>query len=145
MRRLPELPLPTAPFLPGRGPHPRSLPDHLPELDVETGSPEHTIRWRYGLDLFDAGCFWEAHEVWEGLWLAQDRTSDEATLIQGAIQLAASHLTALLGRQAASARLRVRAVARLTRVRRGMESRAWGIDWDRWIGPQPPQTPSPPR
>ena len=31
--------------------------------------------WLFGVDLFNAFFFWEAHESWEGLWAAQPRRS----------------------------------------------------------------------
>ena len=41
-----------------------------------------------GVKLFNAGKFFEAHEVWEELWLAE--TEPEKTFLQGLIQLAAA-------------------------------------------------------
>lgn len=88
------------------------------------------MHWCYGLDLFERRYWWEAHEVWEGLWLTLGRDSPEAQLVQGMIQLAASHLTAELGRHAASARLHDRAVTRLERATARLDPGAWDIDLD---------------
>jgi predicted metal-dependent hydrolase len=41
-----------------------------------------------GRDLFDAGAFFEAHEVWEEAWLAEEGTT--RLLLQGLIQVAAA-------------------------------------------------------
>src|SRR5438876_1152114 len=55
-------------------------------------------RWREsraylrGLDLFNAGYFWEAHEVWEGLWKAAGRRGETADFLKGLIQLAVAGL-----------------------------------------------------
>ena len=37
---------------------------------------ERPMLW--ACDLFDAGCYWEAHEVWESLWRQHPRASTEA-------------------------------------------------------------------
>jgi uncharacterized protein len=47
-------------------------------------------RWRYALDLYNAGFYWEAHEVWESFWNALGRTTPEALFVQGLIHLAAA-------------------------------------------------------
>jgi len=41
-----------------------------------------------GRDLFDAGAFFEAHEVWEEAWLVEEGTT--RLLLQGLIQVAAA-------------------------------------------------------
>jgi predicted metal-dependent hydrolase len=42
-----------------------------------------------GVELFNAGRFWEAHEAWEELWLKE--SGDEKQFLQGLIQLAAAY------------------------------------------------------
>jgi hypothetical protein len=44
----------------------------------------------YGLDLFNAGFYWEAHEAWEGLWHACGRRGTTADFLKGLIKLAAA-------------------------------------------------------
>ncbi|MFC4424803.1 DUF309 domain-containing protein [Deinococcus navajonensis] len=44
--------------------------------------------WRRGVELFNAGHWWEAHEAWEPLWLRS--TGSERHLLQGVILLAAA-------------------------------------------------------
>ncbi len=51
----------------------------------------------FGIDLYHAGCFWEAHEVWEGIWRLEQPGSPEAHFYQGLIQLAAALLKARAG------------------------------------------------
>jgi predicted metal-dependent hydrolase len=46
----------------------------------------------YGIDLFNAEYWWEAHEVWERLWHLESPESPVALLLQGLIQLAAASL-----------------------------------------------------
>jgi predicted metal-dependent hydrolase len=43
-----------------------------------------------GLDLFNHGYYWEAHEVWEGLWHACGRMGPAADFLRGLIKLAAA-------------------------------------------------------
>ena len=84
MRRVPHLPLPTTTFVNGKTPRPQEgWSDH--NIDNDT-----VFAW--GCDLFDAGCFFEAHELWERLWLrakAEHDVDDEA-LLHGLIRLAAA-------------------------------------------------------
>ncbi|HEY1017335.1 MAG TPA: DUF309 domain-containing protein [Herpetosiphonaceae bacterium] len=44
--------------------------------------------FRAGLELFNAGSFWHAHEEWETLWLRS--AGDDRRFIQGLIQVAAA-------------------------------------------------------
>jgi len=97
VRRYTDLPLPAEPYQPGRGAHPRSLPAgaHLPVLAAEPIDPDdwrRCVRWLYAVDLFNAGCWWEVHEVLEGAWLASGRTTPGAVFVQGLIQIAAALL-----------------------------------------------------
>ena len=44
----------------------------------------------YGIDLFNHGFYWEAHEAWEGLWIACARRGPTATYLQAFITAAAA-------------------------------------------------------
>jgi predicted metal-dependent hydrolase len=46
----------------------------------------------YGVDLFNAEYWWEAHEAWERLWHLEPSGEPVALLLQGLIQLAAARL-----------------------------------------------------
>jgi hypothetical protein len=61
--------------------------------------------WLFGVDLFNAFFFWEAHESWEGLWAAKPRDGVPARLLQGLIQIAAALLKIHLGSLAGAAAL----------------------------------------
>ena len=43
-----------------------------------------------GVELFNAGYYWEAHESWEALWHAHGRRGPTAGVLQGLIKLAAA-------------------------------------------------------
>jgi hypothetical protein len=46
--------------------------------------------FRFGVDLFNHGFPWEAHEAWEPLWFAAPRERPERALLQGLIHAAAA-------------------------------------------------------
>jgi uncharacterized protein len=113
-RYAPDIPLPPYSYVPGHGlPHPVNDPaghlygvQHEPPitpvelalLPTEPASRPRALaatlatnpRWLYALDLFNAGFYWEAHEVWESFWNALGRTTPEALFIQGLTHLAAA-------------------------------------------------------
>src|SRR5205823_3318072 len=41
-----------------------------------------------GIDLFNHGYYWEAHEIWEGVWNANGRQGPAAPFLKALIQLA---------------------------------------------------------
>ncbi len=53
--------------------------------------------WLYGVDLFNAHFFWEAHEAWEELWASTKREALAGRLLQGLIQIAAALVKAHAG------------------------------------------------
>jgi hypothetical protein len=48
----------------------------------------------YGVDLFNHGYYWEAHEAWEALWHACGRTGSTGWFLKGLIKLAAAGVKA---------------------------------------------------
>ena len=50
---------------------------------------DFATHFRAGLDHFNAGEFWDAHESWEAIWLEAE--SDVHLFLQGLIQLAAAY------------------------------------------------------
>ncbi len=80
--------LPAYAYLPGSGlPHPTRHPDGHSYGHSQRVSEKD---WDYGLELFRAGYYWEAHEAWEGLWKQAEGL--EAQRLRGMIQLAAALL-----------------------------------------------------
>jgi uncharacterized protein len=82
-------PLPARAFVPG-GPWPRpeERSQKVPPLADPSGLGLEALR--RGIELFDAGFYWEAHEVWETLWHAEGRKGSNADVIKGLIKLAAA-------------------------------------------------------
>jgi len=111
-RLAPEVPFPPYAFVPGRFPHPVSDPQghqysHTPEA-VTAPDPQRwqeSLAYRYGLDLFNHGYYWEAHEQWESLWHACGRRGPLASLLQGLIKLAAAGVKVREGKPAGVANL----------------------------------------
>src|SRR5689334_23294646 len=97
IRLLPGVPLPPYGFVPGRFPHPTRDPEgHSHGQAPPPADPLDPGRWAgcrdylLGLDLFNHGYYWEAHEAWERLWNAAGRHGATAELLQGLIKLAAA-------------------------------------------------------
>lgn len=61
--------------------------------------------WVQGWALFDAGYFWEAHELWEPLWMLMPLNSVEKHFVKAVIQLANARLKERMGRPKATLRL----------------------------------------
>jgi len=86
-------------FLPGRDPHPTRDPRGHSH-GVEEGPADYLEpeRWRenedylFGVDLYNHGYLWEAHEAWEGLWHRAKHDTAQALFLQGLIQCAAACL-----------------------------------------------------
>jgi uncharacterized protein len=91
-------PLPPYSYVPG-GPwsHPMHAPGGHWAVDPP-GKPAAIVEERWaeskaylrGAELFNAGYYWEAHEIWEGLWHAQGRRGAVAQLLRALIKLAAA-------------------------------------------------------
>ena len=77
-----------------------------------------TDAWRAGWQYLEAGFYWEAHELWEPVWMALPAGTPERALVQAAIQLANVCLKARMGR--------LRAVFRLCNIVQGLlEGGGW--------------------
>src|SRR6202023_3895720 len=70
----------------------------------------------WGLDLFNHGYYWEAHEAWEGLWQVVDRGGPSRMLFKGLILLSATGVKIREGKHAAAVRHAGRAAAVLRRL-----------------------------
>lgn len=100
--RLTDLPLPPYTFIPGKRPHPHSDPAGHRFQPPPATVPEPAT-WRqcqgyvYGIDLFNHGYYWEAHEAWEGAWNAASRRGTTAEFLKALIQLAVAGVKHLEG------------------------------------------------
>jgi hypothetical protein len=116
--------LPPYAYVPGVTPHPTRAPGGHAfgaatvapyALPAERWADNDEYLW--GVDLYNAGYFWEAHEAWEGLWrLAPASDPSQRRFLQGLIQCAAACLKAAAGDVQAAGRLAARGLARLEQV-----------------------------
>lgn len=108
--------LPPQPYFPGRTPRPDEALFAPLKEGAEAGvtSPAFTG----GLGAFEARYYWEAHELWEAVWMALPPASAEKLWLQGVIQLANAGLKARMGRMAAARRCLALADTALTEAAR---------------------------
>lgn len=76
--------------------------------------PPFALHFAEGVEHFNAGRFWEAHESWETLWLVSD--SEMRQFLQGLIQLAAAYLHLRRANFSGSIRLFDAALGRLEAI-----------------------------
>jgi len=105
--------LPPVRHVPGTGSRPNReflapYRDAVPPSVDETNALS-VAAYRYGFDLYANGYYWEAHEVWEPVWMACRPTGRPRALLAGLIQLANAALKRDMGQQQAAARLRLAA------------------------------------
>ena len=102
-----------------------------------------------GVALFNARKFFQAHEVWEELWLAEPEP--EKTFLQGLIQLAAAWHHYRRGNSRGAKSLLAAGIAKLERFpssHRGLalkELRAQATAWVLWLGREEGTGPPPPK
>ncbi len=122
-------PLPAYAFTPGVNPH----PTRAPQGHSYGRAPEPLdSAFDWGVDLYNHGYAWEAHEAWEDLWRAEEPGSAAAAFVRGLIQCAAACLKVRLGRHDAARRIGARARAHLEHASRGAaETR--GLDLPEFI------------
>jgi uncharacterized protein len=150
-------PLPPYSYVPGGPwPHPNSSPQghsfgRVPSKVVSPSETSGAIPARFlgGAVLFNAGYYWEAHEVWEGLWHAYGRRGVMADVVKAFIKLAAAGVKVREG-QEHGVRVHARRAAELFASARGAgASRLLGLDLDQWaehcrnVAEAPPRDPGP--
>ena len=109
----PDEPFPPYRFVPGRSPHPfaheggwgygsdRPVPPFVAREDWATN-----VSYLRGVDFFNRGWWWEAHEVWEEQWhVVEGRDAVQHDLLKGLIQLAACALNRERGSDRGAGRL----------------------------------------
>jgi predicted metal-dependent hydrolase len=121
-RYLPDEPWPAYAYHPGQDPHPTRDPAGHSHGVAEDESPAEPAeawarsrRFLLGVDLFNHGYAWEAHEAWESMWLRPAERA-QAELLQALIQLAAARVQQSVNRPDGRARLCHRALDHLRKV-----------------------------
>ena len=125
LRYQPRRPFPPYRYVPGLQPHPMRDPTgHSYEPRQQSSLPTEwnpagwrsLSDWLWGVDLFNAFYFWEAHEAWERLWASKPKTSIPALMLQGLIQIAAALLQTHLGSLSGASNLARNGLDKLARA-----------------------------
>jgi CDP-diacylglycerol pyrophosphatase/Domain of unknown function (DUF309) len=119
-RWLPQKSFPPYAYLPGKKPHPVRDPTghsyHVEPIPVTAEASLDSDAFLWGLDLFNHGYYWEAHQAWEGLLQVADRDGPLRMLFKGLILLSAAGIKIREGKHAAAVRHTGRAAALLRRL-----------------------------
>jgi len=93
--------LPAYSYVTGHHPHPlRDPKGHGCPGPDEPKKPPTQSDWQtctmylWGIDLFNAGFYWESHEAWEAVWHAAGRKGPTADFLKALIKLAAAGVKA---------------------------------------------------
>ncbi|WP_244640442.1 DUF309 domain-containing protein [Aureimonas glaciei] len=83
-------------------------------VPIEAALSSESYRW--GVDLFNHGYYWEAHEAWEPLWLAAKQSTPHLLFFKGLILLAAAGVKIREGKPTPARRHAGRAASLFRRV-----------------------------
>lgn len=101
--------LPPEPYVPGRTARPdEGVFDDLKAVLAPGVSVEWLVAsraYRAGHEAFQRGYFWEAHELWEAVWMCLPPASAERHLLRGLIQFANAGLKVRMGKKGAVERI----------------------------------------
>jgi len=105
----PDIPRPSHAYVPGLSArHPEDWFDGIKHT-AQAGMSVETLRqsraFIAGVTYFEAGYFWECHEVLEAVWMALPRQAPERKVVQAVIQLANARLKLKMERPRAVLRL----------------------------------------
>lgn len=101
IRLLPDRRLPPYSYVTGKYPHPlRHADGHSYGVELPRVSIAEAKHWRtcepylWGVDLFNRGYYWEAHETWEAVWHATGQRGTMADFVKMLIKFAAAGVKA---------------------------------------------------
>jgi hypothetical protein len=92
---------------------------HVDPLPVAAEASLDSDIFFWGLDLFNHGYYWEAHEAWEDPWQVADTGGSLRTLFKGLILLAAAGVKIREGKHDAAMRHTSRAAVLLRQLMKG--------------------------
>jgi uncharacterized protein len=150
-------PLPPYSYVPGGPwPHPISSPQghsyRRAAAGIVSGAEAPgpgSLQFLRGVALFNAGYYWEAHEVWEGLWHAYGRHGILADVVKALIKLAAAGVKVREGQDHGVRVHASRAAEIFTSLRTKGKSHELGLNLDEWaercrkVAESPPRDPGP--
>jgi hypothetical protein len=150
--------LPPYSYVPGGPwPHPNRAKDasadpaRVPSLTKmpRSGDVAASPLFLRGVELFDGGYYWEAHEAWEVLWHAVGRRGATADVLRGLIKLAAAGIKVRERREPGVRTHARRAADCFASARQQGGVHQLGLDLDVWIeraldlAESPPADPGP--
>ncbi len=108
-------------YVPGQNArHPEDWFDGI-KASVTADTPQHLLHqtdaFKTGIAYFEAGFFWECHEVLEAVWMQTTDPSPERDMVQAVIQLANARLKRVMGKPRATLRLCDMVLAHLERCK----------------------------
>lgn len=133
------VPLPPYAYVPGRTErHPEGYWDDVratvaPGMDAQALATSDAFT--AGMAFFEAGFYWEAHELWEAVWMACPPNSAEYRFVQALIQLANAELKLIMDQPRAAARLCGIAEDHLSDATRAGQGRVLGVEVE-WLRAQ---------
>lgn len=93
-------------YVPKVHPHPEIHPkghsygkEAKPEKFIPPEKWKQNDSYLYGVDLFNHGFWWEAHEAWERVWMTTKKKDEHGQFLQGLIQCSAALLKLFSGSQ----------------------------------------------
>lgn len=108
---------PTHAYIPGKSPrHDEAAFDQLRETATAAQNADELSKsdaFLVGLAYLRGGFYWEAHELFEPVWMALPNPSRERVFVQGLIQIANGYLKLKMDRPNAAGRLEVIARAHI--------------------------------
>ncbi|MCP5468226.1 MAG: DUF309 domain-containing protein [Deltaproteobacteria bacterium] len=137
-------PFPAYRYIPTQTPHPVIDPKGhsfgKEEEKVDYIVPEEWKKnslYLYGIDLFNFGFWWEAHEAWETLWLKTKKFNLEGQFLQGLIQMSAALLKLYQGNTKSFFKLFEESSKRLhfciTELNKTNTEKFMGISLKKWL------------
>src|SRR5262249_54457186 len=122
VRYAPNRAFPSHAYLPGRDPHPRHDPQRAASpanlAYLPPASWRENDEYLFGVDLYNHGFLWEAHEAWEVLWHLSKSDPLQSGFLQGLIQCSAASLKIPMEQPNGLAKLAEIGTARLEEVAR---------------------------
>ena len=145
-RYLPRRAFPAYAFHPGVHPHPTRDPaGHSYAGEARSPGGAHPawhseLAWDeqeeylWGVDLYNHGYLWEAHEAWEGIWQACKHEDERlANFLQGLIQCSAAALKIPMQQPRGLERLAQLGTGRLEQVAQETGGLFWGLELEDFV------------
>ncbi len=149
VKRYTSRPFPPYRHLPGTTPHPERSPEgHMvgavepPAQPLTEDGARQNEDFLFGVDLFNAGYFWEAHIYWERLWKVEKTPLEIRRFLQAIIQTAAACVKARQRQKAGATKLLEKASLESFQGRvLGIDARALAAEARRFVeqGRDPPR------